>query len=115
MSLDTAKANFERYGLLDGQVRFLKGRFSETLRSAPIGRLAVLRLDGDLYESTLITLMALYNRVSAGGYIIVDDDSLAPCRQAVEDFRREPGIAEAVWPIDWTGVFWQKISPGQPR
>jgi O-methyltransferase len=54
VSLDEVKANFRRYGLLDEQVRFLVGWFRDTLPSAPIERLAVLRLDGDMYESTMV-------------------------------------------------------------
>lgn len=56
---ETVKANFTRYGLLDGQVRFLPGWFKDTLFTAPMERLAVLRLDGDMYESTMVALEAL--------------------------------------------------------
>ena len=50
VSLEEVRANFRRYGLLDGQVHFLEGWFRDTLPSAPIDQLAVLRIDGDLYE-----------------------------------------------------------------
>jgi O-methyltransferase len=66
-SLEQVQANFSRFGLLDDQVRLLRGWFRETFPSAPIERLAILRLDGDLYESTLVALNALYPRVSLGG------------------------------------------------
>jgi hypothetical protein len=65
------RANFERYGLLDDQVRFLPGWFKDTLQDAPIDRIAVLRLDGDLYESTIQALDALYPRLSPGGFCII--------------------------------------------
>ena len=39
--------------LLDDQVVFIKGFFKDTLPDAPIEQLAILRLDGDLYESTM--------------------------------------------------------------
>src|SRR4029077_257254 len=71
--LDEVKANFERYGLLDDRVRFLVGWFADTLPAAPVDRLAVLRLDGDMYQSTIEALDALYPKVSAGGYVIIDD------------------------------------------
>lgn len=107
--LETVRGNFERYGLLDDRVRFLPGWFRDTLPSAPIERLAILRVDGDLYESTMDALRSLYGKVSAGGYIIVDDYGAMPsCRAAVEDFRTEKGIREPLQWIDWTGVFWQK-------
>lgn len=109
VSLEHVRANFERYGLLDGQVRFLKGWFRDTLPGAPIDRLAVLRLDGDMYESTMDALTALYPKLSPGGYIIVDDYGAIPaCRRAVHDYRREHGITEQILPIDWTGVYWRR-------
>jgi O-methyltransferase len=105
------RANFERYGLLDDQVRFLKGFFQDTLADAPIDRLAVVRLDGDMYESTIVALDALYPKLSVGGYLIVDDyGALASCRQAVDDYRREHAITEPLIEIDWTGVYWQRQS-----
>ena len=50
VSLEQVRANIARYGLLDAQVRFLEGWFKDTLPGAPIEQLAVLRLDGDLYQ-----------------------------------------------------------------
>jgi O-methyltransferase len=107
--VDQVRANFERYGLLDGQVRFLEGFFQDTLADAPIEHLAVARLDGDMYESTIVALEALYPRLSAGGYLIVDDyGAVGACREAVDDYRRDNGVAEPLVPIDWAGVYWQR-------
>jgi len=108
VSVDQVKANFEKYGLLDDQVRFLKGWFSETLPSAPIDRLAVIRLDGDMYESTMDALTALYPKLSRGGYLIVDDYALAGCEKAVADYRKVNGIDEEILPIDGCAVYWQR-------
>lgn len=109
VGVDQVKSNFAKYGLLDDQVKFLVGWFSETLPTAPVDRLAVLRLDGDLYESTIVALRSLYPKVSPGGYVIVDDWGAIPaCKQAVEDFRREAEIVEPMHEIDWTGAFWQR-------
>jgi O-methyltransferase len=106
--LETVKHNFERYGLLDRQVRFLRGWFRDTLPKAPIEKLALLRLDGSTYESTIVGLRSLYPKISKGGYLILDDyGAVAACLQAVNDFRREFHIEELLHPIDWTGVFWQ--------
>lgn len=102
------RANFERYGLLDDQVRFLPGWFKDTLPDAPIDRIAVLRLDGDLYESTIQALDALYPRVSTGGYCIIDDYVIPACRQAVADYRAKHGITAEIVDIDGTGVLWRK-------
>lgn len=107
--LEQVKANFVRYGLLDERVRFLPGWFRDTLPSAPIEQLAILRLDGDLYESTMDALSCLYPKLSVGGYVIVDDYGAIPaCKLAVDDFRRDEGIGDVIEWIDWTGVFWQR-------
>jgi O-methyltransferase len=109
ISLETVQDLFARYGLLDDQVRFLRGWFKDTLPTAPIRELAVLRLDGDLYESTMDALLALYDKVSPGGYVIVDDyGCLAPCKQAITDFRTQRGITDPIEEVDWTGAFWRK-------
>jgi O-methyltransferase len=109
VGLEEVRGNFARYGLLDERVRFLAGWFSETLPEAPIERLAVLRVDGDMYGSTMDVLEALYPKVSPGGFVIIDDyGGLPTCRAAVEDYRAEHGIVEPIEPIDWTGVFWRR-------
>jgi O-methyltransferase len=109
VTLDQVKRNFERYGLLDDQVRFLKGWFKDTLPTAPVERLALARLDGDMYESTRDGLESLYPKLSIGGYLIIDDyGEIPPCRQAVADYRRAHGITEKILPIDSSGVYWQR-------
>jgi O-methyltransferase len=109
VSLEEVKANFARYGLLDERVRFLAGWFKDTLPAAPIERIAVLRLDGDMYGSTMEALEALYPKLSPGGYVIVDDYGAIPqCKEAVTDFRAAHGIIDPMEWVDWTGVYWQR-------
>lgn len=111
VSLEEVKANFASYGLLDDQVCFLPGWFRDSLPSAPVERLALLRLDGDMYESTMLPLQHLYPKLERGGYLIVDDygdDRLPACRQAVDDYRAQQGIAEPIVRIDWTGAYWKR-------
>jgi hypothetical protein len=67
----------ECIGLLDDRVKFLKGWFSDTLPTAPIQSLSLLRLDGDL------------------------------CHAAVDDFRNERGISEPMEEVDFHCVLWQ--------
>jgi O-methyltransferase len=111
--LECVQENFRRYGLLDAQVRFLRGWFRDTLPTAPIERLAVLRLDGDLYESTIQALDGLYAKLSVGGFVIIDDfGNVAACRQAVHDFRANHGITEPIQPIDWGGASWRRSACG---
>ena len=110
VSLAEVRANFSRYRLLDDQVRFLPGWFNDTLPNAPIERLAVMRLDGDMYGSTMEALTHLYPKLSIGGYVILDDYGAVPgCREATEDFRAQQGITEPMERIDWTGVFWKRL------
>jgi O-methyltransferase len=107
--LKTVQENFARYGLLDEQVRFLVGWFRDTLQTAPIERLAVARLDGDMYESTMDALVALYPKLAIGGYLIVDDYGAVPgCRRAIDEYRERHAIIEPMTAIDWTGVFWRR-------
>jgi hypothetical protein len=110
VSLEAVQANFARYGLLDDQVKFLKGWFKDTLPNAPIKQIAILRLDGDMYSSTMDALQALYDKVSIGGFVIVDDYGAVPaCRKAVHDFHQEIGINPDICNIDNIGVYWQKL------
>jgi hypothetical protein len=114
VSLEKVKDHFTSVGLLDDQVVFLKGWFKDTLPKAAIDRLAVLRVDGDMYESTMDALTSLYDKVSVGGYVIVDDfGAHRPCKKAVEDFRAKRHITAEIKAIDWTGVYWQK-QEGEP-
>jgi hypothetical protein len=109
VSQQEVERNFRRYGLLDDRVRFLKGWFKDTLGDAPIQELSVLRIDADLYESTMDVLRPLYPKLSSGGYVIIDDyGSLPPCKKAVADYRAEHGITAPIEVIDWTGVYWRK-------
>ncbi len=108
VSQEQVQANFARYGLLDDQVVFLKGWFSETLPTAPIKRLAVLRLDGDMYESTMDALTNLYPKLSSGGFCIIDDYALKSCSKAVHDYRAQNGIDAPMTEIDPIAVYWQK-------
>jgi hypothetical protein len=110
-SLDAVRDNFATYDLLSDNVRFLPGLFADTLPDAPVERLAILRIDGDLYESTRDALVALYDRVSDGGYVIVDDyGCLEPCRIAVDEFLAERGLEVEIDQVDWTRVCWRKAA-----
>lgn len=109
ISLKQVRQNFEKYGLLDERVKFLKGWFKDTLPTAPIQQLSLLRLDGDMYESTMDALRNLYPKLVSGGYIIIDDwGAVKACQQAVLDYRAEFGINEPIETIDWSGVYWRK-------
>jgi O-methyltransferase len=108
VSKEQVEANFKRFGLLDDNVRFLKGWFCDTLPTAPIDRLAILRLDGDLYESTMDALVNLYPKLQSGGFLIIDDyASWAGCKQAITDYREKHGISAELQMIDSHAAFWR--------
>lgn len=108
-SLKEVKNNFKKYDLLDEQVVFLEGWFKDTLPQAPIEKLALIRLDGDMYESTIQAIEALYPKLSSGGFIIVDDYNAFPyCKQAIEDYRTKHAIRNSIMEIDKEAVYWQK-------
>jgi O-methyltransferase len=106
--LDVVKQNFARYRLLDERVQFLPGWFHDTLPTAPIERLAVMRLDGDMYGSTMDALRFLYPLLSVGGYVIIDDYWRSKCRAAVDAYRADHGITEELTRVDRAIVYWQR-------
>jgi O-methyltransferase len=110
VSVEEVKRNFERYGLLDENVNFVKGWFRDTLGSLPVEQIALLRLDGDLYESTIQALEPLYPKIPAGGFCVIDDYLLEPCRKAVLDFRTAHNITDNIVDIDGSGAFWRKTT-----
>ena len=108
---ETVQKTFEKYDLLDDQVVFVKGWFKDTLHKLDCGKFALIRLDGDMYESTIQAIEALYPKLSKGGFIIVDDyGSIKACKQAITDYREEHGITDEIHKIDFSGVWWQKSS-----
>jgi len=108
VSQEEVEYNFRRYGLLDERVRFLKGWFKDTLPNAPIEKLAILRLDGDMYESTMEAMTSLYPRLSVGGFCIVDDYALPACKKAINDYRVKERITGVLEQVDWSGIYWRK-------
>lgn len=110
VSAEEVKENFRKYELLDTQVQFLIGWFRDTLPVAPIDKVAVLRLDGDMYESTFEALTYLYPKLSRRGYAIIDDYAIPACQEAVEDYRARHRITEPLISIDHYAKFWQRLT-----
>jgi len=114
--LDKVKHHFKKFNLNpDENVQFIKGFFSESLPlwKSKIAKLAVLRLDGDMYESCADIMANLYEKVSVGGYVIVDDWFGFPCKDAVESFFRHHSQQISVDDVDGTSVYFMKTEPMQ--
>ena len=93
---------------MDKQVFFLKGWFKDTLPQAPIDKLSILRLDGDMYSSTMDALENLYPKLSKGGFCIIDDYAVPRCKLAVDDYRTKHAINSELKKIDWSCMYWRK-------
>lgn len=97
------------FGLNDDQVIFLEGWFKDTLPDMPKTPLALVRLDGDYYESTMDAIKHLYPQLSSGGYLIVDDYNLPlGCKKAINDYREEMEIDEPMIKINKQAIYWRK-------
>jgi|GEM_PF-2431784 len=80
---------FQRFAATT-QLRIVKGWFEETLPAEPdkVGPIALLHADGDWYDSVRLTLETLYENLSPGGYVVIDDYSVwSGAHQAVDEFR----------------------------
>jgi len=104
VSQEEVENNFKKYNLHDKKVVFLKGWFKDTLPKAPIKKLAILRLDGDIYSSTMDALSNLYPKLSGGGFCIIDDYGLKGCKRAVDDYRAQHMINIVMKKIDLSGA-----------
>jgi hypothetical protein len=109
VSLEQVRQNFQTFNLFDDNVRFIKGWFSDTLAHAAVERLSILRLDGDHYSSTMDALTALYDKVSPGGFIIIDDyHGFQGCKNAVNEYRSQRSVRNELIPIDNIAVYWRR-------
>ncbi len=86
---------FIKYKLDKSKINLIKGWFQDTLpiHNDKIDNIAILRLDGDWYESTKCCLEYLYSKVVSGGYVILDDYvSCYGCKKATDEFLNKHSI-----------------------
>jgi O-methyltransferase len=106
---EEVEKNFSRFELLDEQVRLVKGFFKDSLPKMPIQEIAVLRVDGDMYDSTMDILENLYPKLSIGGYVIIDDfGAFHGCDEAVTEYRKKNNITEPFYKQGFYGIYWKK-------
>lgn len=110
VGLDEVQANFQKYDALDERVMFLKGWFCDTLTNPSIGGLKLLRMDGDMYSSTMDILNNLYDKVVVGGFIIIDDYGLTCCKSAIHDWFAARGVdvASKIQMVNHSIVYFRK-------
>jgi O-methyltransferase len=122
-SLGVVNNNFKINNLNTDNVNLIKGFFENTLIDANINNInniAILRLDADFYEATMLCLEKLYHKVMDGGVIIIDDFyAYKGCRKAVMEFRDKHNIKDELYHTKENGldtltggveVFWYKNS-----
>lgn len=85
-SVENVLENFTKCEIGAANVRLIKGWFQDSLPKWKPEPIALLRLDGDLYESTLVCLEYLYPHVVSGGVVICDDHSLPGAAKALYDY-----------------------------
>ncbi len=93
------------------QLVYYKGWFQNTVSKVSIKKISLLRLDGDLYESTKVCLQYLHPLVSRGGYVIIDDYALTGCRKAVDEYHKQLKLNPEIIAIEGGGgPIWYKIN-----
>lgn len=108
VSEDSVRNAFDLYGVNTKGVDFYKGLFKDTF---PIFRkqrlstgskpIAILRIDGNFYDSHQDCLYNLYDFVPIGGVVIFDDITHTEASQAWEDFQSDQGFRELVTRMDY--------------
>ena len=93
--LNTVRDAFERFDLLDDRVRFVQGELDLTLSETPIDKIALLRIGGDLGSSTGALIEQLYDKLTVGGFVVVDDYVEPQCQKAVDGLPRPAGHRRA--------------------
>jgi O-methyltransferase len=109
----TVRHNFNKYGVLDDRVVFIKGLFKTSVpdfrRSHSQTKIAVLRLDGNFYDSHQDALYYLYELVPVGGYVIFDDIRSHPAvQQSWTDFQQDQGFSETLINVDNHAAYFMK-------
>ncbi len=109
-SLEDVKYNFNRFNLWDENNIVIKGDIFKTFVECRAKSLSLLRLDLDFYESTYFMLEKLYEKVSIGGYVIIDDYGVEDfnCSEAVDKFRSENNITGELKRVGHFVAYWKK-------
>jgi cephalosporin hydroxylase len=110
IDLNAVREGFARFGLFDDRVRFLQGPPDRTLADAPIPKVALLRVGSQDPADIRAALEALYDRITLGGFVVVDADAKPSRRAVIDDFRSERGVVEPLERVGWEGQAWRKTA-----
>ena len=112
--LNSVREGLDRLGLLDERVRFLQGPPGESISSSPVERIALLRIGSSTPADAAGALDACYDRISTGGFVVVDGYNLPDVRSAINEVRSRRRITSLAERIDWWGAAWRKDAPALP-
>jgi O-methyltransferase len=98
-----------KVGVAEDRYTLVPGWFQDTLPHLTVQSIALLHIDADWYDSVLLCLNQLYDRVRPGGFVVLDDYGYwEGCRKAWEDFQEQRSLQISLTPIDGIGVYFQK-------
>ena len=102
--LEEVKKNIDQTGYPAEQIQFVKGKVEDTIPGVLPGKIALLRLDTDWYESTKHELEHLYPLLVPGGVLIIDDyGHWQGAKKAVDEYFAAYNIPILLNRIDDTG------------
>jgi O-methyltransferase len=108
-SLESVRTVLRKVSVPDHAVTAVPGWFQDTLPKFPVSKIALLHIDADWYDSVFICLDQLFDRVSPGGFIVLDDFGYwQGCREAWQDFQTLRGLSIPLIGVDGIGVYMQK-------
>ena len=109
-SLDEVRSNLFSTGYPPERLRFVAGDLLATLPATAPQTIAILRLDTDFYESTTHALTHLFDRLSRGGVLIVDDyGHWQGAKKAIDEYFAAHGIAMLLNRLDYAARIGVKV------
>lgn len=112
--LNLVREGFDRLDLLDDRVRFLQGPAHEMLPDAPLEKVALLRIGGGDDVAVGSVLDAVYDRITPGGFVVVDGCDDPAVAEEVAAFRAARAVPEPLQRVDHGALSWRKLehAPG---
>lgn len=112
VTLPEVQHNFDKYGLADDKVVYVKGFFKDSLPTFldqfPETQIAILRIDANYYDSYEDAMMHLYPKVPIGGIIIFDEVRFTAVMWWFVTFRQTHGLPEELIHIDHYSAWFRK-------